>query len=76
MNYLCLVYLAHDQLHACADSECFAYGQALARFYLIDAKDLNEVIHWAFKIPLARFGSVEVRPMRALDYSPTVPAPA
>ncbi len=36
----------------------------LAGFYLIEAQDLNEAIHWAAKIPPARFGSIEVRPMR------------
>ena len=109
MNYLCLVYLAHDQLHASPDNVCFAYAQELyasghfvaghalqpvetattirirngqvsltdgpfaetkeqlVGFYLIQAKDLNEAIHWASKIPPARYGSVEVRPVRALD---------
>lgn len=109
MNYLCLVYLAQDKLHACPDSVCVAFGQELrdsgryiaaqalqpidtattvrmrngqlsltdgpfaetkeqlAGFYLIEAKDLNEAIHWASKIPPARFGSIEVRPVRELD---------
>jgi hypothetical protein len=115
MNYLCLVYLARDKLHACPDSECFAFGQSLqesghyvaaqalqstdtattvrirngqlsltdgpfvetkeqlAGFYLIEAADLNEAIHWAAKIPPARFGSIEVRPVRALDVNNTNP---
>lgn len=119
MNYLCLVYLAHEQLHACEDSECFAFGQELrssghhvaaqalqpvetattvrvrngqlmlsdgpfaetkeqlAGFYLIEARDLNEAIHWASKIPPARHGSIEVRPVRTLNVAPgTDPAPA
>lgn len=109
MNYLCLVYLAQDKLHACPDSACFAYGEELrnsghyiagqalqstdtattlrvrngqlsltdgpfaetkeqlAGFYIIEAKDLNEAIHLASKIPPARFGSIEVRPVRELD---------
>ena len=41
--------------------------EQLAGFYLIDAKDLNEALHWAAKIPPARYGSVEVRPVRELD---------
>src|SRR5215472_7384307 len=40
--------------------------EQLAGFYLIDAKDLNEAIHLASKIPPARVGSVEVRPVREL----------
>jgi len=38
----------------------------LAGFYLIDATDLNEAIQVASKIPPARVGSVEVRPVREL----------
>jgi len=40
--------------------------EQLAGFYLIDARDLNEAIHVASKIPPAREGSVEVRPVREL----------
>ncbi len=43
--------------------------EQLAGFYLIDAKDLNEAINWAAKIPPAKFGSIEVRPVRELDLS-------
>jgi hypothetical protein len=41
--------------------------EQLAGFYLIDAKDLNEAIQVAAKIPPAREGSIEVRPVRELD---------
>ena len=40
--------------------------EQLAGFYLIDARDLNEAIQVASKIPPAREGSVEVRPVREL----------
>ena len=40
--------------------------EQLAGFYLIDARDLNEAIQVAAKIPPAREGSVEVRPVREL----------
>ena len=40
--------------------------EQLAGFYLIDAKDLNEAIQLASKIPPARVGSIEVRPVRQL----------
>ena len=40
--------------------------EQLAGFYLIDAADLNEAIQLAAKIPPARVGSVEVRPVRDL----------
>jgi len=41
--------------------------EQLAGFYLIDARDLNEAIQVAAKIPPAREGSVEVRPVRQLN---------
>lgn len=40
--------------------------EQLAGFYLIEAKDLNEAIQLAAKIPPARVGSIEVRPIRAI----------
>ena len=40
--------------------------EQLAGFYLIDARDLNEAIQVAAKIPPAREGSIEVRPVRQL----------
>ena len=41
--------------------------EQLAGFYLIEARDLNEAIQVASKIPPAREGSVEVRPVRELE---------
>ena len=41
--------------------------EQLAGFYLVEAKDLNEAIQVAAKIPPAREGSVEVRPVRELN---------
>ena len=43
--------------------------EQLAGFYLIDAADLNEAIRVASKIPPARVGSIEVRPVRELRVS-------
>lgn len=40
--------------------------EQLAGFYLLDARDLNEAIQLAGKIPPARYGSIEVRPAREL----------
>jgi hypothetical protein len=34
-------------------------------FFLIDARDLNDAIRVASRIPSARTGSIEVRPSRA-----------
>ena len=41
--------------------------EQLAGFYLIEARDLNEAIQMAAKIPPVREGSIEVRPVRELD---------
>lgn len=41
--------------------------EQLGGFYLIDAKDLNDAIQVAAKIPSARLGSIEVRPV--IDFS-------
>src|SRR5919204_5297192 len=38
--------------------------EQLAGFYLIDARDLDEAIAIAAKIPPARVGGIEVRPVR------------
>lgn len=41
--------------------------EQLAGFYLVEARDLNHAIQVAEKIPAARVGSVEVRPVRQLN---------
>ncbi|BBP83645.1 MULTISPECIES: YciI family protein [Pseudomonas] len=40
--------------------------EQLGGFYLIDAKDLNEAIQIAAKIPPARLGCIEIRPIKEL----------
>ena len=40
--------------------------EQLAGFYMIEAKDLNEAIQIGSKIPPARVGSIEVRPIRPI----------
>jgi hypothetical protein len=41
--------------------------EQLGGFYLIEAKDLNDAIQVASRIPSARFGAIEVRPI--MDFS-------
>jgi hypothetical protein len=48
--------------------------EALAGFYLIEARDLNEAIQLASNIPPAAVGSIEVRPIRPIRESPRSPA--
>jgi hypothetical protein len=40
--------------------------EQLAGFYMIEAQDLDEAIRLAAKIPPARVGSIEVRPVRPI----------
>jgi hypothetical protein len=40
--------------------------EQLAGFYMLEARDLNEAIQLASKIPPARVGSIEVRPVRPI----------
>ena len=41
--------------------------ELLAGFYLVEARDLNEALSIAEHIPPAKYGSIEVRPVRELD---------
>jgi len=41
--------------------------EQLGGYYLIEAKDLNDAIQVAARIPDARYGSVEVRPIMVFD---------
>lgn len=40
--------------------------EQLAGFYMLEVRDMNEALRLAEKIPPARYGSVEVRPVREL----------
>lgn len=40
--------------------------EQLAGFYMLEARDMNEAIRLAGKIPPARYGCVEIRPVREL----------
>jgi len=40
--------------------------EQLAGFYLVEARDLNEALRIASRIPAARVGCVEVRPVRPI----------
>jgi hypothetical protein len=37
--------------------------EQLAGYYLLNCKDLDEAIGWAARLPIAKYGSVEVRPL-------------
>ncbi len=40
--------------------------EMLGGYYLIDVPDLDAALEWAAKVPLAPYGSVEVRPLMEL----------
>jgi hypothetical protein len=40
--------------------------EQLAGFYLMEAKDLDEAVQLAARIPPARLGTIEIRPVREL----------
>lgn len=40
--------------------------EQLAGFYMLEARDMNEAMRLAEKIPPARYGCVEIRPVRTL----------
>ena len=37
--------------------------EQLGGYYLLECKDLDEAVKWAAKIPSAKYGSIEVRPV-------------
>lgn len=40
--------------------------EVLGGYYLLDCKNLDEALEYAAKIPTARYGSIEVRPIMSL----------
>jgi len=75
-------YVAADQLHPTAtatsvrirdgeqlttDGPFAETKEQLGGFIVLEARDLNEAIQTASRIPLARRGSIEVRPIKALS---------
>ena len=47
--------------------------EQLAGFYMIEARDLNEALQLAAKIPPAEVGCIEVRPIRPIREHPHIP---
>jgi hypothetical protein len=37
--------------------------EQLGGYFLLDCEDLDEAIRWAEKIPTAKYGSIEIRPL-------------
>ena len=45
--------------------------EQLGGYYLVDAKDLDEAIRIAERIPPAKFGTIEIRPVMEIPGRPT-----
>jgi hypothetical protein len=41
--------------------------EILAGYYVLDCRDLDEALRYAARLPIARYGCVEVRPIVAMD---------
>ena len=41
--------------------------EQLGGYYMLECKDLNEALKWAAKIPTARYGTIEVRPIMTFE---------
>lgn len=41
--------------------------EVLGGYYLLDCADLDEALKWAAKIPSAKIGTIEVRPVMVFD---------
>jgi hypothetical protein len=57
--------------HLLTDGPFAETREQLGGYFLIEAKDLNEAISIATRIPAARKGTVEVRPVTELSGLPT-----
>ena len=44
--------------------------EQLGGFYLLECDDLDDALEWAAKIPSAKLGTVEVRPVMVFDDAP------
>lgn len=48
-----------------ADGPFAETHEQLGGYYILDCKDLDEAIGWAAKIPGAKYGTIEVRPLNS-----------
>jgi hypothetical protein len=53
------------------DSPFAETREQLGGYFLVEAKDLDEAIRIAARIPAARFGTVEIRPVVEIPGLPT-----
>lgn len=56
-----------DGKHATTDGPFAETKETLGGYYLLDCKDIDEAIKYAAKIPTAKHGSIEIRPVMIFD---------
>ena len=44
--------------------------EQLGGYYVLDCADLDEAVRWVSKIPSAKYGAIEVRPLMVMDARP------
>ena len=54
----------HGEERLITDGPFMETKEHLLGFYLIDVPDLDTALDWAAKMPIMRYGTVEVRPVR------------
>jgi hypothetical protein len=64
-----------DEKRLVTDGPFAETREQLGGYYMIDAKDLDEAIAIAERIPGARFGTVEIRPVMEISGLPSVDSP-
>jgi len=61
-----IVVQPHGETFSVTDGPFVETKEYLAGFYLIDAPDLDSAVDIAKRIPSARYGAIEIRPVRTL----------
>ncbi len=61
-----IVVLPHGDTFSVTDGPFVETKEYLAGFYVIDAPDLDSAVDIAKRIPSARYGAIEIRPVRTL----------
>jgi hypothetical protein len=61
---------AQDGVPVPTDGPYAETKEQLGGFYMLECKDLDEALEWAARIPEAKTGAIEVRPVMVYDETP------
>ena len=53
--------------HVVTDGPFAETKEQLGGFYIVDVETFDEALAWAARVPTARYGTVEVRPVRSME---------